>query len=78
MRVIVANRADADDTFRIAISPDGAAIADEHLISGQDQDIAAKDSGSTIGFVVGSGDIVRVYAGSANLSFTATGETMPE
>jgi len=38
-----------------------------------DKDIAAKDTGTTVDFELGADDKVRVYAGSANLSFTCTG-----
>jgi hypothetical protein len=77
VRVIITNRAGTDATFRVAASPDGAAIADAHWIAG-DKPIAGGDSGSSIAFVVNSSDVVRVYASSANLSFTCTGETRVE
>ena len=77
MRVIVTNRNGADATFRVAASKDGDAIEDKHWLAGN-KPIAGDDTGATIGFVVSSGDIVRVYASNTNLSFTATGETRPE
>lgn len=77
LRVIVTNRVTAQTTFRVAVSPNGAAIANEHWIAG-DKVIGENDTGSTIAIIVGGDDIVRVYAGSANLSFTATGETQAE
>lgn len=77
VRVIITNRAAGDASFRVAASPNGAAIANEHWIAG-DKPIAGNDSGSSIAFVVSSGDVVRVYASTANLSFTATGESRVE
>lgn len=74
MRVIVTNRGTTDTTFRVAASKDGAAIADEHHIT-TDKPIQGNDTGATIGFVVSHQDVVRVFAGNGNLSFTATGET---
>ncbi len=74
LRVIVSNRAGADTSFRVAASKDGDVIANEHWLA-PDKPIAGNDTGATIGFVISSGDVVRVYAGNANLSFTATGET---
>ncbi len=77
LRVIVTNRVGADTSFRVAASKDGDAIADLHALA-FDKPIAASDTGSTIAFVVSSGDVVRVWSGNGNLSFTATGETRPE
>jgi hypothetical protein len=77
MRVIVTNRVATDSSFRVAASKDGDAIADLHHLA-TDKAIAKNDTGSTIGFVVSSGDVVRVWSGNGSLSFTATGEERPE
>ena len=77
MRVIITNRGGSDATFRVAASENGDAIADLHHIS-HDKTIVANDTGSTIGFVVSSTDVVRVYASNNDLRFTATGETSAE
>ncbi len=77
LRVIITNRGGSATTFRVALSEDGDAIADLHHIA-SDKDVAANDTGSTIAFVISSTDVVRVFAGNGNLSFTATGETRPE
>lgn len=77
LRVIVSNRTGVDSTFRVAASKDGDAIASEHWIS-SNKPIAGNDTGATIGFVISEGDIVRVWSGNGELSFTATGETRPE
>ena len=77
LRVIVSNRTAADTTFRVAASKDGDALVDKHWIS-SNKPIAGDDTGATIGFVISAGDIVRVWSGNGNLSFTATGETRPE
>lgn len=74
LRVIVTNREDTDTTFRVAASKNGDPIANHHWLAG-DKPIQAYDTGSSIAFVVAATDVVRVYGGNANLSFTATGET---
>lgn len=73
MRVIVTNRDINAALFRVAVSKDGDPIADEHYVA-FDKRIEGSDTGSTIGFAVSSGDIVRVESNTGNLSFTATGE----
>lgn len=78
VRVIIANLTSADTTFRVAASKDGDPIADEHRITGGDEPIKGNTSGSTIGFAVSSGDIIRVFSGNGNIAFTATGETRDE
>lgn len=77
LRVIVSNRTASTTAFSVAVSKGGAAIAPEHEIA-SDKPIAKSDTGATIGFVISSGDIVRVKANNVNLSFTATGETRAE
>ncbi len=77
LRVIISNRSVLDSSFRVAASKDGDAIVNKHWLA-PDKAIAGNDTGATIGFVVSSGDIVRVYAAGADLSFTATGETRTE
>ncbi len=77
LRVIITNRGINDASFRVAVSPNGAAIVDRHFIA-FDKLMAANDAGSTIAFVVSSGDIVRVFAENADFSFTATGEERAE
>ena len=77
MRVIISNRSASATSFRVAVSPNGEAIADKHWIA-PGKPIAGNDTGATIAFIISSGDIVRVYATTADLSFTATGETRAE
>lgn len=71
-RVIVTNRVGTDASFRTAIAVGGEADDPKQYIA-YDKVIAAKDTGSTIAFMAGSGDVIRVYASNANLSFTFTG-----
>lgn len=71
-RVIITNRDSSSATFRIALAPLGAADAPSQQIA-FDKAIAGNDTGSTIAFMVGSTDVIRVFASNGNLSFTFTG-----
>lgn len=71
VRVLVCNRAGAD-TFRIAVSPAGASIADAHYVA-YGQPLAANDSVSSVAFTVTGGDLVRVWSASGACSFSVTG-----
>lgn len=71
--VLVCNRSTAT-TFRIAVSVGGAVIANAHYLY-YDLPIAANDTFvASIGLTLRAGDILRVYAGSANLSFNLLGD----
>ena len=72
--IIVCNRSSsATATFRISASFTGAATANKDyiyydLIIGQNDTFIA-----TIGLTLGATDKIRIYASTANLSFTAVG-----
>lgn len=70
-RVLVCNRG-AADTFRIAVSPAGASIADAQYLA-YGQPIEANDSASSVAFTVSETDVVRVYSTNGTLSFSVTG-----
>ena len=71
IKIAACNRG-AADTFRLAVSPDGAGIANAHYIA-YDQAIAANDSVTSVAMLVGSTDVVRVYSTAGNMSFSVTG-----
>jgi glucose-6-phosphate dehydrogenase assembly protein OpcA len=69
----VCNRATTTDTFRIAVRPAGATLANQHYIA-YDTSIPANDSiNITAGISLAATDVVTVYAGTANLTFTVFG-----
>jgi hypothetical protein len=71
--IIVANRAATAATYRIAIRPNGATLANEHYIA-YDVTVGAGDSTTlTLGLTIDAADVLTVYAGNANLSFSAFG-----
>ena len=71
-RVIVTNRG-AQTSFRVSLAPDGA-VDDNKQYVAYDKIIAANDTGVTVKFKLQSLGKIRVYAGSANLSFAASGD----
>lgn len=71
--VSVCNRGTAAATFRIAVRPDGATIANQHYVA---FDVAIDGNATipwTIGITLGDTDVLTVRASSANLSFSAFG-----
>jgi hypothetical protein len=71
--IVVCNRAATAATYRIAIRPGGATLANEHYIA-YDSTVAANDSTMiTVGITLGAADVITVYASTANLSFNAFG-----
>ena len=69
----VCNRSATATTFRVAVSPAGATLANQHYIY-FDQAIDGNSTfASTIGMTLSATDVIRVYAGTLNLSFSAFG-----
>ena len=67
--ITVANRAATAATYRIAIRPDGATIANQHYIA-YGASVPANDTiALTLGITLDAADVVTVYASSADLSF---------
>lgn len=68
----IANRG-VSTTFRVAVRPAGATIANQHYIV-YDSAISAGDSVFlTLGISLAATDVVTVYAGTADLSFSLFG-----
>lgn len=71
--IVVANRSASVVNYRIAIRPAGATLANEHYIA-YDVLVGAADSTTlTLGITLASTDIITVYAGTENLSFSVFG-----
>ena len=71
--IVVANRAASAGSYRIAVRPAGATLANQHYIA-YDVAIAANDSTAlTLGITLDATDVITVYASSADMSFTAFG-----
>ena len=71
--ITIANLAASSATFRVAVRPAGASIANQHYIA-YDITIAALDTLTlTLGVTLATTDVVSVYASTATMSFSAFG-----
>lgn len=71
--IVVANRATASATYRIAIRPGGATLANQHYIA-YDITVGLSDSTTlTLGITLAATDVITVYGSTANLSFNVFG-----
>lgn len=71
--IVIANRDSSAATFRISCAPAGAALANSQYIA-YDVTVGGADSTVlTMGVTLGATDKIRVYASTANLTFTAFG-----
>ena len=69
--IVVANREAAANTFRIAVRPGGATLANAHYIA-YDTSVSANDSITlTLGITLADNDIITVGASDANVTFSA-------
>ncbi len=71
--IAIANRAGTAASYRLAVRPDGTAIANQHYLA-YDVAINANDTTViTIGVTMNAADVLTVYASTANLSFSVFG-----
>lgn len=71
--VSVCNRGSTSATFRIAVRPNGTALANQHYVAYDVQVDANATVPWTIGITLGDTDVITVRASNANLSFSAFG-----
>lgn len=71
--IVVANRSGTPTTFRVAVRPLGAALANQHYLY-YDVALAGNDTFiATIGIGLAATDVVAVYVGAATVSFSLLG-----
>ena len=71
--ITIANRGTSSATYRIAVRPDGAALANQHYIA-YDAAVPANDTiALTLGITCDASDVITVYASTANLSINLFG-----
>ena len=71
--IVIANLTATAATFRIAVRPNGATLANSQYIA-YDITVGASDSTAlTLGVTLDAADVLTVYASTANLTFTAFG-----
>lgn len=72
--ISICNLASSSATYRIAIRPAGAAIANQHYLA-YDVTVGAADTTIiTVGITLAATDVITVYASTANLAFSAFGD----
>ena len=71
--ITVCNTASSATTYRIAVRPAGASIANQHYVA-YDAALPANDTATlTLGVALAATDMISVYAASANVAFSAFG-----
>lgn len=71
--ITVCNRGTGTPTFRIAVRPNGTALANQHYVT---YDVAIGVNATialTLGITLGDTDVITVRASNADLSFAAFG-----
>lgn len=71
--ITICNRGTSQGSYRLAIRPDGAAIANQHYLAFDATVPAATTITWTIGATLGDTDVITVFASSADFSFAAFG-----
>ena len=72
--ISVCNLASSSATYRIAIRPAGASLANQHYLA-YDVTVGAADTTIiTVGITLATTDVITVYASTANLAFSAFGD----
>lgn len=75
--IFVANRSASPATYRIAVRPNGATLANQHYIA-FDVTVGASDTTTiTSGITMDAADVLTVFASTANLSFSVFGSETP-
>lgn len=71
--ISVCNRGGTSATYRIAVRPAGAALANQHYIAFDATVTANNSTFITVGVTLAPTDVISVYSSNANLSFSAFG-----
>lgn len=70
----ICNRSGAAITYRVAIRPSGASIANAHYVAYGVNLPANSADYMTVGFTLGQGDVVSVWASDGNSSWSLFGD----
>ena len=71
--IFVCNRGTDASTFRIAVRPNAATLADEHYIAYNVLILGSTSTAITVGVTMDAADLLEVYASSGDLSFNVFG-----
>lgn len=71
--IVICNRSSNNATYRLAVRPAGATLANEHYVA-YDITVGAGDSTAlTLGITMAATDVLTAYASVADLSFNVFG-----
>jgi glucose-6-phosphate dehydrogenase assembly protein OpcA len=71
--ITICNQASSAATYRIAVRPAGASIANQHYVV-YGATVAASDTTAlTLGLTLATTDVITIFASTATLSFNAYG-----
>jgi hypothetical protein len=71
--ISVANISASAITYRIAIRPDGASVANQHYLAFGNSLAANSTTAFTLGITLNAADVISVYASDTNAVFQAFG-----
>jgi len=71
--ITVCNRGASSSTYRIAVRPNGATLADEHYIVFDSTLAATSVTAYTLGITIDASDVITVYSSTSDFSFNAFG-----
>jgi len=71
--IFVCNRGTDASTFRIAVRPNAATLANQHYIAYDVLILGSTSTAITVGVTMDAADVLTVRASSANLSFNVFG-----
>lgn len=71
--ITVCNRGSSSGSYRIAVRPNGASIANQHYIAYGASLAANTTEALSLGITVDATDVVTVYASTGDFSFAAFG-----
>lgn len=69
----ICNRANAAATYRIAFVPSGETLGNEHYFAYETSVGAFDTTSADTKFGLATGDVISIYASTANLSFIVSG-----
>ena len=74
--IFVCNRGTDASTYRIAVRPNGATLANEHYIAYEVLILGSTSTAITVGVTMDATDVLTVYSSSTALSFNVFGSEL--
>jgi hypothetical protein len=74
--IFVCNRGSDASTFRIAVRPNAATLANQHYIAYDVLILGSTSTAITVGVTMDAADVLTIYSSSANLSFNVFGSEL--